>query len=149
MNKEGNLMKKNRRKGLLCVLVGFGILLISSVLSTGYVPQLGYLGSIQNMDTVLKNGRWIPYPSISGEIMEVQYEGRIFKVPAGLKYQEKVLDYIKNTYEPSFLDRILGNEYGESYHYKGRIAFSYKYCLSLGIILIFIGTGVFFFSKQN
>ena len=100
------------------------------------------------MDTVLINGKWIPYPEIPGETLLVRHEGRIYKIPVELKYKEDVLDFINKTYRPSFFDRVLGNEYGESYHYEGRVAFPYKYCLSLGLFLIFMGIGHFFLSKK-
>jgi hypothetical protein len=142
-------MNEKKKYGIIFILVGCCAVIISTLLSSGYIPTGGYLYSIRSMETVLKEGQIFHYPQIAGAKLRVDLGGgRIVDTPGGLEPQE-TLNYIKNTYDPSFFDRITGNSYTNTYYYKGRIAIPYKYCLSVEFIIIFIGIGLFLLAKSE
>ena len=79
------ILKKNT--GVISILSGIGFLLISFLFSSGYIPDLGLIGSFNNMEIVFVEGEYIEttYYGAYGEnvLSPSHYEGR-FAIP--LKY---------------------------------------------------------------
>lgn len=55
---KGNRMKRNI--GIITILVGVGLLFISIIFSSGYHPQLNFIGNISRMEIVLNKGKYVP-----------------------------------------------------------------------------------------
>ena len=91
-----------RNKGIITILVGIGVLLISIFFSSGSDPMFDFMGNISRMEIVLEEGKYVS-----------------------------------------------GTGLYSSGHYEGRIAIPLKYPLSLSVLLILLGTGIVFLSKNK
>ena len=100
-------MKRN--KGIITILVGFGLLFTSFIFSSGSYPDETFIGNISHMEIVLKKGKFINYKSYISGTGKLHYKGL----------------------------------------YEGRVAIPLKYPLFLSVVLILVGTGVVFISKNK
>ena len=63
-----------RRNGIIAILVGIGLLLVSGLFSSGYSPKAGIVASIPQMRIVFVKGRYVH----SGDLYSLgHYEGRV------------------------------------------------------------------------
>lgn len=106
-------MKRNI--GIITVLVGFGLIFISFIFSSGSYPDRTFIGNISRMEVVLKKGKYVDYKYYDSDT------GRVYVSNTGRVYYKEP----KGPYE-------------------GRIAIPLKYPLFLSVVLILVGTGVKF-----
>ena len=135
-------MKRN--KGIITILVGFGLLFTSFIFSSGYSENRSFVGNIFQMEIVLDEG-------------EDEFDRELFKEDIG-----KLVDYlypdispndkasmIAYSLEDAGLRKTLMKEAKAKYIEEHKIAIPLKYLLFLSVVLILVGTGVVFISKNK
>lgn len=144
-------MRTDKKIGIILILTGICLFLLS-LLFLGYrdkdrygeeneiiyfkyiVAERGLIENINELDIVIKKGRWLEYPP--------------GYIPADAPRPtptspEEYKQYMKENREH---ERIWKDF---TPHYKGRIAIPFKYFLTADIIIIFWGIGIIIFSKSN
>lgn len=129
-------MHKGKKIGIILILVGLCLLLVSLAFISGYQQKLGLLGSISDMELVLKEGKWVDYPQ--------GYTPPAAPLPAPVPPDDPFYERYKEL-EKTYIDPLRNF----TPHYEKRIAIPYKYFFGLDIILIFLGIGIVIFSKSN
>ncbi len=89
-------MKRNI--GIITVLVGFGLIFISFIFSSGSYPDRTFIGNISRMEVVLKKGKYVDYKYYDSDTGRVYY-----KEPKG-PYEVRIAIPLKY---PLFLSVVL------------------------------------------
>ena len=116
-------MDNKKTRGIILILVGIGLFIISFAFVKGYDRGDGLLGSLQQMEFVLRAVEIIPSPEAP----------RPACMPDKPKYQECI--EIQKAAEEASQKRAELNEEAM----KRRIAIPYKYFFTVDIAIIFVG----------
>ena len=129
-------MRKCKKAGIILILVGFCLLIISFAFISGHQQKLGVLESMSDMELILNEGKWIAYPR--------GYTPPAAPLPAPVPPDDHFYERYKEL-EKIYITPLQNF----TPHYENRIAIPYKYFFGLDIILIFLGIGIVTLSKSN
>jgi uncharacterized membrane protein len=116
-------MSKAKKIGIVLILVGICLPVISLGFASGYYPTRGLIGNIQSMEIILREESYILTPW-SEDTIDTGDTGRIIKE-----------EDITNNFEPVPV--------------KSKIAIPYKYIFAVGIVLVFSGIGIMVLSNTK
>jgi len=128
-------MHKGRKVGIILILVGLCLQLVSFAFVSNYNPEWGVLDNISSMELVIKEGY--------SQQKEIDYAMSLpDPAPAPDAYVPGE-PFPKE--EPSYKEWIINDI--KAHPDEIRIALPYKYFYCLDIILIFLGIGLVIFGK--